>query len=126
MRYPVVVHHEKGTSYGVTVPDLPGCFSAGDSFDDALDSAQEAIELHLEGLSEEGMDIPRPSAIEDHKANASYSGGTWGFVDLDVTPYLGKTEKINVTLPSSVIRKIDEKHSNRSKFLAEEALKALS
>ena len=54
MRFPVVLHTDDGVRYGVTVPDLPGCFSAGDTFDEALDSVREAIELHLEGLIEEG------------------------------------------------------------------------
>ena len=125
MKYAVVVHHEEGSAFGVTVPDLPGCFSAGDTFDEALENVVEAIEFHLEGLAEEGMDIPRAELIDAHMDNADYAGGTWGFVDIDLTPYLGKTEKINVTLPSAVIRKIDAKYKNRSRFLAEAALKAL-
>ena len=39
MKYAVVVHHEESTAYGVSVLDLPGCFSAGDSFDEAVVSA---------------------------------------------------------------------------------------
>jgi len=126
MRYAVVIHHEPDSAYGVTVPDLPGCFSAGDSFNDALEKVAEAIELHLEGLAEEGMDIPRPTDIDSHMNNRDYEGGTWGFIDADIVPFLGNTEKINVTLPTSVIRKIDAKHKNRSKFLAEAALKELA
>ena len=38
MKYAVVVHHDEGSAYGVSVPGLPGCFSAGDSFDEALDN----------------------------------------------------------------------------------------
>jgi predicted RNase H-like HicB family nuclease len=125
MKYAVVVHHDEGSAYGVSVPDLPGCFSAGDSFDVALENVIEAIEFHLEGLAEEGMDIAQAEPIDAHLDNPDYAGGTWGFVDIDLTPYLGKTEKINVTLPSAVIRKIDAKHKNRSRFLAEAALKAL-
>jgi predicted RNase H-like HicB family nuclease len=126
MKYAVVVHHDEGSAYGVTVPDLPGCFSAGETFDEALENAVEAIGLHLEGLADEGMDIPRPGSIDQHYENQDYADGTWGFIDFDILPYLGKGEKINVTLPSSVIRKIDAKHKNRSKFLAEAALKELA
>ena len=126
MRYAVVIHHEPGSAYGVTVPDLPGCFSAGDSFNEALEKVAEAIELHLEGLAEEGMEIPRPTDIDSHMDNTDSEGGTWGFIDADILPFLGNTEKINVTLPTSVIRKIDAKHKNRSKFLAEAALKELA
>ena len=125
MKYAVVVHHDKDSAFGVSVPDLPGCFSAGESFDEALENVIEAIEFHLGGLAEEGMDIPQPQPIDAHLENPDYAGGTWGFVDIDLTPYLGKTEKINVTLPSVVIRRIDARYKNRSRFLAEAALKAL-
>lgn len=125
MRYPVVVHHEAGSAYGVTVPDLPGCFSAGETFDEALDKSIEAIQLHLEGLEAEGEAIPKASTTDAHTGNPDYAGGVWGFVDVDVTPYMGKAEKINVTLPSTLIRRIDAHAKNRSKFLAEAALKAL-
>ena len=126
MKYAVVIHHDEGSAYGVTVPDIPGCFSAGDTFEEALELAQEAIQFHLEGLEEEGMNIPKAGDLDAHWTNADYAGGTWGFVEVDIIPFLGNTEKINVTLPSSVIRKIDEKHMNRSKFLAEAALKELA
>ena len=125
MKFAVVVHHDEDSAFGVTVPDLPGCFSAGESFDEALENTVEAIEMHLEGLAEEGMDIPQARPIGAHLDNPDHAGGTWGFVDIDLTPFLGKTEKINVTLPSAVIRKIDARHKNRSRFLAEAALKAL-
>jgi predicted RNase H-like HicB family nuclease len=126
MKYAVVVHHDEGSAYGVTVPDIPGCFSAGDTFEEALNMAQEAIHFHLEGLEVEGMDIPEAGNIEELREISDYGDGVWGFVDVDITSYLGKTEKINVTLPSSVIKKIDAKHKNRSKFLAEAALKELA
>ena len=44
MRFPIVIHKDETSAYGVTVPDLPGCFSAGDTPEDAIVSAQEAIE----------------------------------------------------------------------------------
>ena len=43
MRYPVVIHKDPDSDYGVTVPDLPGCFTAGDTVDDAIAQAAEAI-----------------------------------------------------------------------------------
>ena len=44
MRYPVIVHKDPESDYGVTVPDLPGCFSAGETLDAALQEVVEAIE----------------------------------------------------------------------------------
>ena len=49
---------DRNTAFGVIVPDLPGCFSAGDSYQDALVNAREAITLHLESLADMGLDSP--------------------------------------------------------------------
>ncbi len=67
MNYPVVIHKDPDSDYGVTVPDLPGCFSAGETLDEALGMAKEAIELHIEGLIAEGVPIPAPQPIEHHR-----------------------------------------------------------
>jgi len=129
MRFPVVLHTDDGVRYGVTVPDLPGCFSAGDTFDEALDSVHEAIELHLEGLIEEGGDVPAPRAIAAHRANPDFADGVWAAVDIDVSRYEGKAEEINITIPRRLLVKIDEyakSHgSTRSGFLAEAARAAM-
>ena len=70
MQYLVIV--EKGpTSYGAYVPDLPGCVAAGESREEVLRLIREAIELHIEGLREDGQPIPEPSsfsAVVDVKA----------------------------------------------------------
>jgi predicted RNase H-like HicB family nuclease len=64
MRYLVVV--EKGpSSFGAYVPDLPGCIAAGESKDEVLSLIRDAIELHLEGLKEEGQPIPLPSSTSE-------------------------------------------------------------
>ena len=64
MRYLVVV--EKGpTSYGAYVPDLPGCIAAGETKEEALSLIREAIELHVEGLKEEGQPVPAPSSTSE-------------------------------------------------------------
>ena len=61
MRYLVVV--ERGpASYGAYVPDLPGCVAAGETRDEVLSLIREAIELHLEGLRDEGQPAPTPSS----------------------------------------------------------------
>ena len=129
MRFPVVLHTDDGVRYGVIVPDLPGCFSAGDTFDEALDSVHEAIELHLEGLIEEGGDVPVPRAIAAHRANPDFVNGVWAAVDIDVSRYEGKAEEINITIPRRLLVKIDEyakSHgSTRSGFLAEAARAAM-
>tara|TARA_R110001583_G_C5501959_1_gene395842 strand:- start:32 stop:436 length:405 start_codon:yes stop_codon:yes gene_type:complete len=131
MKYPIVLHTDNRVSYGVTVPDVPGCFSAGDTFDEALEMAEEAIFSHLELLLEDGEDIPTASLISVHKDNPNYADGVWAVVNVDITPLLGKSEKINVTLPHLLITKIDKmvaanpKYKSRSGFLAEASKKVL-
>ncbi len=129
MRFPVVLHTDDGVRYGVTVPDLPGCFSAGNSFEDALDSVVEAIDLHLEGLAEGGAELPFPCPIAHHQKNPDYANGIWALVDVNVAKYDGRTEKINITMPRRLLAKIDEyatrHHQTRSGFLAEAARAAM-
>src|SRR6267154_24915 len=65
MRYPIVIETgDAKHAFGVVVPALPGCFSAGDTLDEALSNAREAILLHLEGLLDDGKPFPVPMPIE--------------------------------------------------------------
>jgi len=48
MQYPIFIHKDKNSDYGVTIPDIPGCFSAGSTVEEAIKNAHEAIECHLE------------------------------------------------------------------------------
>lgn len=117
------------TAFGVAVPDLPGCFSAGDTLEEAFDNATEAIDSYLEAMAEDGVDIPTPKPMAIHMADPEYAGWTWGVVEVDVTRYEGKAEKINITLPRRLLAKIDaytqSHHTNRSRFLADAARSAM-
>ena len=129
MKIAVVLHSDDGLRYGVTVPDLAGCFSAGDNMDDALESVKEAIELHLEGLMEDGQDLPTITPISQHQNNPDYTGGVWAIVDVDTTAFEGETEQIDIILPKLLIKRIDDythaKQLTRSGFLAEAARAAM-
>lgn len=130
MKYPIAVHKDPASCYGVTVPDIPGCFSAGESIEEAIRNAHEAITGHLEILAEDGMIAPAPSTIDSFLALPEYAGAIWAFVDVDITPFLGGTEKATVTLPRLLVRKIDAavaegRVKSRSAFLADSAAKAL-
>lgn len=127
MRYPIAIElGDDNNAYGVSFPDVPGCFSAGDSYDEAIDNAKEALAGHLQVAAEYGEPIIKGSTVEQHINNPDYQGCSWAFIELDITPYLGKSKKINVTLPESLISRIDNVSSNRSKFLADAAMAALS
>jgi predicted RNase H-like HicB family nuclease len=83
MYFPIAIHKDPDSDYGVTVPDLPGCFSAGSTVDEAMLMAAEAIELYLETLIEEGRDLPFPSEVETLKRNPDYADAIWALVDVD-------------------------------------------
>jgi predicted RNase H-like HicB family nuclease len=83
MHYPVVIHKDAKSAYGVTVPDLPGCFSAGNTFDQALEMAKEAILYHVEGLLDDGVSVPPPQSVDIHQHKQQYAGGAWAVVELD-------------------------------------------
>lgn len=125
MLYPVVLRAKEGERYSVTVPDLPGCATDGENFNDAMIQAQRAIELHLEHLAEIDDEIPLADGVDAHIRNARYAGGIWAVIAIDIAKYQGKTEKINVTLPTRIVRQIDEVVKghpgikSRSSFLAE-------
>lgn len=133
MFYPIAIEAgDEKHAYGVTVPDLPGCFSAGDTLDDAIANAKDAITGHIELLIELGQDIPTISTVEALAKNPDFAGYTWALVDIDVTRLFGGSEKINVTLPKSLIERIDRcvathpEFKSRSGFLAQAAIERIS
>ena len=81
MRFPIVIHKDEGSSYGVTVPDLPGCFSGGATLEEALAAAEEAILSHIEVLLMDGESVPKQRPLEEHQANVDYADGVWALVD---------------------------------------------
>ena len=65
MRYAIVI--ERGeTSYGAYVPDLPGCVAAAETREEAVRLIQEAIEVHIQMLREEGMPVPEPRSTAEY------------------------------------------------------------
>ena len=64
MKFPVVLHKDADSDYGVTVPDVPGCFSAGATVSEALENAQKALALHFEGLVADGDALTRLKPIK--------------------------------------------------------------
>ena len=130
MRYPVVIHKDVDSDYGVSVPDLPGCFSAGDSVDNALDSVIEAIECHVEGLLIDGEDVPVPLSIERHKENPDYADGMWAFVDVDLSKLSGKRKRINITISERILNRIDafatSHNKSRSGLIADAAIEYIA
>jgi predicted RNase H-like HicB family nuclease len=131
MLFPIAIHKQDGTSYGVTVPDIPGCFSYGDTIEDAITNSKEAIFGHLETLLELGEVVNvETSSIEQWKEDETFKDAFWGFVDVDISKLDSKPERVNISLPKFVLNRIDHyvaaKHETRSGFLVRAALSALA
>ena len=127
MLYPVAVEAgDAKHAFGVVVPDLPGCFSAGDTFEEALVNAREAIELHVEALLDAGEQVPAPSPVDKLVADPDLKGFVWAFIDVPAEALDNAVERVNVTIPRRVLHAIDQaaqrQNKSRSAYLAEAAL----
>jgi predicted RNase H-like HicB family nuclease len=86
MRYPIII--EIGTetaAYGVVVPDLRGCFSAGDTLDEAITAAGEAAAAWIDATLDAGKAVPAPSSIEAVRARPEHAGWAFGVVAVGPT-----------------------------------------
>jgi predicted RNase H-like HicB family nuclease len=58
----LVILEKSSSGYSAYVPDLPGCITVGETKEETMKHMQEAIQLHLEGMKEDGEPIPEPSS----------------------------------------------------------------
>lgn len=112
-----IVHKDADSSYGIGFPDLPGCFSAGETLGELERNAIEAIELYLEGLDAKDFPARDMNQIQEvAKDDASFT--------LMAVPYLrsgGKAVRVNVSIDSATLAAIDaaakRRKLSRSAFL---------
>jgi predicted RNase H-like HicB family nuclease len=124
MRFVAFVHKEPGSCFGVSFPDVPGCFSAGDTADEAVVNAVEALAGHVRMLREDGQSEPRARNLDDLLADETLSeeraGATIVFVPLLLDR--GSTKRVNLSLDSGLVEAIDEaareRGMTRSAFVA--------
>jgi predicted RNase H-like HicB family nuclease len=113
MNYPILITKDRRSDYGVIVPDLPGCITAGRTIDEALDMAREAIELHLEGLVEQGSMPPLPRSIETLRKLREFESGIWAIVHVDQQSLRVRVARIGITMPQRLLDAID-RHAHKS------------
>lgn len=130
MKYPVVIHKDQHSDYGILFPDLPGCFSAGSSIEEAMAMAAEAAECHIEGLLLDAEPIPAASSIEEHRSKTEYADGIWALVDVDLSRLSLKSKRVNVTLPEKLLNVLDRFAKNhgesRSDVLVQAAVEYMA
>ena len=117
--YIALFEYEDEAGYGVVFPDLYGCFSAGDDFDDALRNAHEALALYAEGND----NMPEPRTLEQIKAEWE-DWAEWEreykFIVGKVALYPMKAEaqRFNISMSADLVARVDRVASNRSAFIA--------
>jgi predicted RNase H-like HicB family nuclease len=67
--YIALVHKDRGTSYGVSFPDVPGCIAAGDTFEEAIANAADALAAHFALMKADGETIPQPRTFDQLKSD---------------------------------------------------------
>lgn len=122
LTYLAVLEPTPDGCYGISFPDLPGCFSFGENLIEAQNMASEAASLHVYGLENDGETIPVPSTILPKE----YTEGNI-VMPITIHPDLYRTKrdnervKTNITLPAW-LKKIAEEHKVNYSRLLETAL----
>ncbi len=127
MRYPIAIEPgDDTTAFGVVVPDLPGCFSAGDTLDEALAGAEEAAAAWIDATLDAGLAIPRPSSLDTLRLDPQFAGWSFGVISLDAALFEDTVERVNITLPRRVLKRLDAMAraagESRSSYIAQMTL----
>jgi len=131
MRFIALVHKDTDSCYGVSFPDVPGCTSAGDTLDEALTNAVDALSGHIRLMEADGDELPSPRTLEDISTDATFTEDMQGAI-ITAVPLVrdrGSTTRINVSLDLGLLEAIDglakERSQTRSAFLASAARREL-
>ncbi len=124
--YIAIIHKDDESSYGVHFPDVPGCFSAGDTLDSAIKNSREALSLFFED-----QDLTPASSFEDIKKIAKEDIASGAI--LAAIPFIslsGRTVRANITMDAGLLNGIDKVAKNRglsrSSFLSQAAQHEIS
>ena len=124
MEYIAYLHKEKKTDYGVSFPDFPGCITAGKTLEEARRNAVEALALHIEGLLEDGEEIPEASCLDNLSRDPVLIDAVAFLVDINVSD---KVERFNITARKSQMEEIDrlakQQRMTRSAYMVASALR---
>jgi predicted RNase H-like HicB family nuclease len=127
MRYIAFVHKDPDSIYGVSFPDMPGCISAGETIDEAVRNAVEALSGHVRMLEADGDPIPPPRDFDSIINDPAFAEDREGAMTT-IVPLLrdrGSTTRVNVSFDLGLLEAIDvvarERGQTRSAFLASAA-----
>ena len=132
--YPIAIFKDEGNpTYGVVVPDVPGCYPCGDSIQEAIEDSRKAIATHIECLLDTGrpFDFERIRSIEELRALPDYADALcWAVAEIDEATLSEKPIRFNVSWPEHLLRRVNDyvaaNHDSRSGFLAKAAIQRMN
>ena len=114
----------RGSDFGVSFPDFPGCITAGKALEQAYRMAAEALGLHIAGMVEDGEEIPAPSVRDVLENDPAREGAVVALVHVE--PDRERTVRINITARETQLDEIDKLAKKagltRSAYMVQSAL----
>ena len=131
--YPIAIFKdEDNPTYGVVVPDVPGCYPCGDSIQEAIEDSRKAIMTHIGFLLDTGrpFDFGKIRSIEALRQLPDYADAVcWAVVEIDETALSEQPVRFNVRWPEYLLRRVNDyvaaNHDSRSGFLAKAAIEKM-
>jgi predicted RNase H-like HicB family nuclease len=103
-QYLALIHKDPSSDFSVSFPDFPGCVTAGKSIEEARLMAEEALAFHIEGMIEDGEQIPAPSSLDEIMKVRENREAVAFLVDAKIAE---RAIRINVSIPEKELRAID-------------------
>jgi predicted RNase H-like HicB family nuclease len=120
-------------SLGISFLDFPGCISVGDTMEEVIAMGHEALQLHVDGMIEDGEPIPEPSdvtiertALEFDDPDDPIEGEVWIAIVPILVEVRSREADIPVPIKASLFRKVGEVAKNREKFIMDATRRELA
>jgi predicted RNase H-like HicB family nuclease len=107
--YIAYVYKDPDSSFGVSFPDLPGCYGAGETYEEALESAKISLREYALAIGEDGGEMPKPRTHSELKGDASEE------IEFDKAAFvaevplitIGGRARVNITMDDKLLAGLD-------------------
>ena len=126
------VYKDPHSAFGVSLPDLPGCYGAGESYDEALENAKISLREYAQALADDGDEMPKPRTHSELMSDATEAVefNNAAFIAEIPLVTVGSRRRVNVSLDDKMLAAIDHAAKiagvNRSVLLSEAASQWIS
>ncbi len=127
----VALIHEENGNFGASFPDFPGCTTVADNADTIIAKAAEVLAFHVEGMAEDGLDLPQVRTLTQLRADPEFREESADAM-IALVPYAppARAARINVTVDESLLARIDRAAAaageTRSGYLSDAAKRRLA